>query len=287
MMQITAPETGLPLMQITAPEAVPRLVFERSSPTKSAASGVAPPITIADGLGLRPKIFTITVPEETSAADTDDPLLDVVAVGNPVQFNCTGILVASQVVLTAGHCLPSTRVLFGSSVGLPILVSPVNRALRADPGIDVALLWIDGAATMPVRAWHDVTDGEPASLGKIAGFGATNYSATRGAGEKRTARVPLQGWGCDLSRVRTTGCLPNIELLVATPGGVDTCDGDSGGPLLERVGRQWRLLGITSRSLASARKRCGEGGIYIRIDKISAWLQHSLASTPTIHAEVR
>jgi hypothetical protein len=268
----------LGLYKVKEGSAVSSGPFVDASITAHAALGSQPSIFILGGAEVEFEVIITPPGLDPSPEDADDPLLDVVAVGNSAQFHCTGIVVGPKAVLTAGHCLPATRVLFGSSVTTPILVSSVNLSVRAEPGIDIALLWIDGEATIPARAWHDTADGEPAALGKIAGFGATDHSATRGAGEKRAARIPLQGWGCDLSRVRTTGCVPSIELLAVAPGGVDTCDGDSGGPLLERVGNQWRLLGITSRPLASARKRCGEGGIYTRIDTITDWLRRNLAS---------
>jgi hypothetical protein len=205
-----------------------------------------------------------------------DALLDVVAVGGEARFHCTGILIAPRAVLSARHCLPATRVLFGNSVDQPLMVSRVVRANTPTTGADVAVLFLETAATLRARKWHDASDAAPAPLGRIVGFGATDSAAARGTGVKRAARIPLDGWGCDLSRSRTAGCNPEFEMVVATPGGVDTCDGDSGGPLLERNGGEWRLLGITSRPIASSRKRCGDGGVCTRIDKVAGFVKRAL-----------
>ena len=43
-------------------------------------------------------------------------------------------------------------------------------------------------------------------------------------------------------------------------GGVDTCQGESGGPLVVRVGSEWKLLGVTSKGRGCARP--GLYGVY-------------------------
>ncbi len=67
-------------------------------------------------------------------------------------------------------------------------------------------------------------------------------------------------------------------------GGVDTCRGDSGGPLMELIGDgvgerrvcRWRVVGVTSRPVASARVVCGHGGIYTRVDRVRPWIDEQL-----------
>ncbi|MBV1858921.1 MAG: trypsin-like serine protease, partial [Nannocystaceae bacterium] len=50
--------------------------------------------------------------------------------------------------------------------------------------------------------------------------------------------------------------------------GIDTCNGDSGGPALVLLdGLGWRVLGITSYGFT-----CGEGGWYTQVHRHEAWL---------------
>ncbi len=57
--------------------------------------------------------------------------LDCVAVGNDSQWGCTGTLIASKVVLTAGHCADfATRIFVGSDVTQPGKVVKVKRRVR-------------------------------------------------------------------------------------------------------------------------------------------------------------
>jgi len=55
--------------------------------------------------------------------------------------------------------------------------------------------------------------------------------------------------------------------------GVDTCPGDSGGPLYLLTDYGTFLAGVTSRSYDDAMYWCSEGGIYVRPDKITNWIE--------------
>lgn len=43
---------------------------------------------------------------------------------------------------------------------------------------------------------------------------------------------------------------------------IDTCD--------------WQQMGLTSRPVLQARRRCGDGGVYVRIDRLQGWLGRAL-----------
>jgi uncharacterized protein (TIGR03382 family) len=55
--------------------------------------------------------------------------------------------------------------------------------------------------------------------------------------------------------------------------GIDTCPGDSGGPLYLTTRHGVFLAGVTSRSYADASVACSEGGIYGRPDKVLDWIE--------------
>jgi len=42
--------------------------------------------------------------------------------------------------------------------------------------------------------------------------------------------------------------------------------------VFECVDDDWRLIAITSRGMRPRKVICGEGGIYVRVDRIAAWI---------------
>jgi hypothetical protein len=198
---------------------------------------------------------------------------EVVALGGAGSWHCTGTLVAPGIVLTARHCLPVVRVHVGGDVRDPAgTVLPVVRSVP-HPERDVALVELAARVGIPTPAWRLAGSNEPLSgVLKLVGFGSSETRGRDGAGVRRIGTLAAEGWGCDASRARTTGCVPGAELVLATPEGTDTCDGDSGGPAYFEAGAGWLLVGVTSRPIRSARSRCGDGGVYTRLDVVSDWI---------------
>jgi secreted trypsin-like serine protease len=92
--------------------------------------------------------------------------------------------------------------------------------------------------------------------------------------------VPIIGWQCDARRQADYGCDPAHEMVISRTAGRDTCDGDSGGPVFERIDGGWRLLAITSRPVAFSAVRCGDGGVYVRVDSLRSWIDEQLSRPP-------
>lgn len=84
--------------------------------------------------------------------------------------------------------------------------------------------------------------------------------------EGRDSAQPI-GRGSRLGRFTVTG------ELGAGGMGIDTCPGDSGGPLYLPTEFGTFLAGVTSRSYDDAQFWCSEGGIYVRPDKIASWIE--------------
>ncbi|MCA9488305.1 MAG: serine protease [Myxococcales bacterium] len=214
------------------------------------------------------------------AAPGDWP--DVVAlytIGDSV--GCTGTLVAPDLVLTAAHCVAGlSRVVVGTtdlaSGGRTIGVASVTSHPNPYTELDVAL----------VQLSETVTDIEPRLLMRdclvdalsdgieveIAGFGATDAFGSEFPDALMRARIQVRDADCsNLS----AGCYPEVSPgaeLIAGGDGVDSCTGDSGGPLYLLGDDEAWLAGITSRAAQPAQHVCGDGGIYVRSDAIADWI---------------
>ena len=71
------------------------------------------------------------------------------------------------------------------------------------------------------------------------------------------------------------GCDKGLEIVAGRPLlQRDSCTGDSGGPFyVEDKAKRWHLAGATSRATDSAQNNCGDGGIYVRIDRYLDWIE--------------
>jgi secreted trypsin-like serine protease len=107
---------------------------------------------------------------------------------------------------------------------------------------------------------------------RLVGFGETDAEVRRGMTTRHFVDVTAHGYGCDTSTL-ATGCMPPLELVLGRNGGRDTCAGDSGGPVLENAGGSLRIVAVTSRSILGGVLRCGDGGIYTRVDQVDSWIR--------------
>lgn len=205
---------------------------------------------------------------------------DAVALLQGDNLHCTGVLVAHDLVVTAAHCAESVdAAVLGSVVvnGAPT-VEIAASYVHDDPTttLDIAALVLAVPTSVEPRtlavdcAVPGYADGVTAV---VAGFGATDIHGGPTAGELREAEVPVDDADCsDLDRGCNAAVSPGGE-LIAGGGGVDTCVGDSGGPLyLEHAG-SWLLGGTTSRAAWPSSSLCGDGGIYVRADAAIDWLE--------------
>jgi secreted trypsin-like serine protease len=217
---------------------------------------------------------------------------DCVAIGSDSQWGCTGTLIAPTVVITAGHCSAvATRIFIGSDVSKKGTILAVSRRER-HPDYhrktrhnDLMLLFLEKPAAVPPR--KIVSDPglvDRATDGRVVGFGATEASGTFGYGVKRQTDVPVASPNCR-GKVNghddsvSYGCDRDYEIVAGKPLlQNDTCNGDSGGPFYVLEDGEWYLAGATSRATDSAVNNCGDGGIYVRLDRYKEWLASVIAS---------
>ena len=216
---------------------------------------------------------------------------DCVAVGSDSQWGCTGTLIGKNVVLTAGHCAQfATRVFFGNDVtkkGTTVRVSKRIKHPRYHKGRhnDLLVLILETTATVAPRAIADADLIDHATHGRVVGFGATDVNGMFGYGIKRQVDVPMASPGCN-GAVNgqddhvAYGCDVGYEIVAGKPLlERDTCSGDSGGPFYVADGGAWLVAGATSRATDSAASTCGDGGVYVRVDKYVSWIK----SIPGVH----
>lgn len=168
---------------------------------------------------------------------------------------CTGTVIAPTVVLTAAHCVHPDTV--GADVEFSVLTaadltdkahpSPklTVKETHYDPafniknvlnGHDIAVVILDAPTTLKPIPWNG--EALPASLtgqpARLVGYGLNDSFGKKGAGLKRQVTVKLNSF--DGNFVKTGGLIPWKGI----------CSGDSGGPVLVKVGGVEKVVGVNS-----------------------------------------
>ena len=224
---------------------------------------------------------TIATPVVGGTAVRPGEWPDVALVAAPTAL-CTGTLIAPDVVLTAGHCIgihPEVVMLgtvdYGKPGGEVIKVKSATAYPDWQHQYDVGVIVLDHAAAEQPQA----VAGECSARGlvsgaavRVVGFGLTTKSGTGENTKLNEGTMHVQDAACTDDPACQVNVAPDGE-FTAGGMGTDSCFGDSGGPLFLDADHTPALIGVVSRGLAVPGTPCGNGGVYVRADKVIPWVE--------------
>jgi MYXO-CTERM domain-containing protein len=203
---------------------------------------------------------------------------------------CTGTLIAPDVVLTAGHCADiNPRTVIANTVdysragGVRVRTSRTVAFPSWERSFDVAVVVLAEPITTvtPRRVGTGCTFNQFTSntMVRLVGFGATSMDGRAQNTLLKEAMTAVLDPTCASGNGCEASIAPGGEFIAGGTGSADSCFGDSGGPVYLETSRGPILVGAVSRGVDNAATPCGGGGIYVRTDKIIAWIEEVAGTT--------
>ncbi|KAL6449111.1 hypothetical protein ACFW04_000663 [Cataglyphis niger] len=211
---------------------------------------------------------------------------------------CGAVMISPLHLLTAAHCLEgynkgtyfvragdyNTDIDEGTEVEANIEDYYVHEEFRKGHRMnnDIALILLKGHGIplgkdiMPICLPPENIDYSPGLNCTISGFGSIETGKTTQSKDLRYGWVPLLDQSiCRASYVYGEGAISEGMMCAGyLDEGIDTCDGDSGGPLACYHNGAFTLYGITSWG-----QHCGKAnkpGVYVRVAYYRRWIDQKI-----------
>ncbi|XP_070154001.1 uncharacterized protein [Polyergus mexicanus] len=211
---------------------------------------------------------------------------------------CGAVMISPLHLLTAAHCLEgynkgtyfvragdyNTDIDEGTEAEANIEDYYVHEEFRKGHRMnnDIALILLKGHGIplgkdiMPICLPPENTDYSPGLNCTISGFGSIETGKTTQSKDLRYGWVPLLDQSiCRASYVYGEGAISEGMMCAGyLDEGIDTCDGDSGGPLACYHNGAFTLYGITSWG-----QHCGKAnkpGVYVRVAYYRRWIDQKI-----------
>lgn len=212
------------------------------------------------------------------------------AKGEEGQFVCTGSLIADNVVLTAGHCVPEVKE--GEKAAMYVVFTTDLNKLSREQIRNVNKVVVHPKYGQEAEDGSDAND---IALIRFAGTKAAGYQVAKFLSDESLltdgATVTLAGYGLtdgvnktgdNLLRKTDVTILEHFgktEVALDQSQGKGACHGDSGGPAFLNVAGVEYVWGITSRGIGKDGKDdCSLFSLYTKVKAHQTFVDGALAT---------